>query len=147
MKKPKEIAVIAYWHRHGLDVIPVVLQKKGLPKINNKFLEKIGVDEPELEREDENAEWFGVFKTNDLKSISGPREWNPEKRLKLGFFVAQDNSGELIDIVPIEISAFGNPPRVSEELVTDLIGEDEDVDLEMSEFYPYFYWWEDVPRI
>ena len=65
------IAILLYWHRHGVDAIPVRLKpRQKLPEITNELLKKLGVDEPELgTREDESAVWRGPFRVVDLRQL------------------------------------------------------------------------------
>ena len=56
------LAVIVYNHRFGTDVLPakvdIEMDPQDLPEITNELLtEKFHVDGPELERDDEYAEW------------------------------------------------------------------------------------------
>ena len=76
--KSDKIAIVHYSHKHGEDLIPVLL-KKGLPKITNRLLARLGVWEPELEREDEYAEWIGPYKIDEIPTLEGPRDWSPRQ--------------------------------------------------------------------
>jgi len=62
MNEDYYLAIIIYQHRHGTDILPAKVDRdfdpEKLPEITNELLkEKFFVDNPELEREDEWAEW------------------------------------------------------------------------------------------
>jgi hypothetical protein len=66
-----KVIAIKYHHRHGTDVIlarPDGITK--LPDFTNALLKRLGVDAPELEREDEWAEWVGPFEVWKLPSLN-----------------------------------------------------------------------------
>ena len=67
-----KVAAILYHHRHGDDVLLVTLSPKAekrRPKITNKLLRRLGVFEPELERDDESVEWIGPFEASELPAV------------------------------------------------------------------------------
>lgn len=63
-----KIAILVYTHRHGTDVHPFIL-KGNLPKLTNKSMTALGFSDPELDREDEYAEWTEIFDTDKLEVI------------------------------------------------------------------------------
>jgi hypothetical protein len=68
-----KIAVLVHEHRFGTDpiifAVPDYYGCGNLPKITNELLAKAGVDFPELERDDETAEWCGIFDVTTLPVI------------------------------------------------------------------------------
>jgi hypothetical protein len=65
-----KIALLMYRHRHGVDCLLARISDNfphGLPEITNEFLrDKMGVIEPQLERDDEYTEWYDVIDTDNL---------------------------------------------------------------------------------
>lgn len=117
------IAIVHYSHRHGDDVIPVVVGARSkFPRITNKLLHKLGVDEPELERDDESAEWVGPFAVKELPEKLGPREWSPHKDFDLAILMAWSISAGVV-IVPVRIIAGMSPPEITDEML-DLLVDD-----------------------
>lgn len=130
--KPVRVAVLHYSHRHGDDLIPVVL-KEGLPRITNKLLSKLGVWDPELERDDEFARWIGPFDLDKIPTTFGPRDWSPRQMATedryltvLSLFSPQGD----LDALPVLTSQLEmkNLPEITEELLADFGVEDFDLD-------------------
>jgi hypothetical protein len=129
--KEDRIAIIHYSHKHGEDLIPVIL-KKGLPKITNRLLSKVGVWEPELEREDEFAEWFGPYKLEDIPTLTGPRDWSPRQippGNMLLTIISLYSHRDGLSAVPVLLpSGTKELPEITKELLEKVT--DEDFDLE-----------------
>ena len=64
-----DLKCIIFSHRHGTDILPCKVNKENLPEITNELLQSLGVDEPELEREDEYAEWYSLSPTKHWKIV------------------------------------------------------------------------------
>lgn len=62
------IVALRYTHRHGTDIL-LAQYKDYLPPITNELLRWLGVDDPELERDDEDAEWIGSYEVNELPQL------------------------------------------------------------------------------
>jgi hypothetical protein len=116
------IAILHYSHRHGDDVIPVVMGRFKFPKITNELLHKLGVDDPELERDDESAEWMGPFVVKELPEKLGPREWSPHKDFDLAILIGWSISVG-VAIAPVRIASGMSPPDLTDEMV-DLLMDD-----------------------
>lgn len=72
LARPRYIARLEHHHRHGVDVYLMRTDKgsrRGLPEITNEFMKQIGCLDPELEREDEWAEWLPVLELAHLQVI------------------------------------------------------------------------------
>ena len=73
--------VVRYEHRHGTDFLLCLLPDgatyQALPAVDNSLLEHLGVDVPELERDDEEASWTRIGKLEELPAL----EFNKDGRL------------------------------------------------------------------
>jgi hypothetical protein len=136
------IAVLHYSHRHGDDVLPVLVGPRSkFPKITNKLLSKLGVDEPELERDDEYAEWLGPYAIKELPEKLGPREWSPHKEFELAILLAYSRTGGLV-IVPVRIAIGMSPPEITNEML-DLLVDEPKADAEWRGPFRF----EDLPKL
>jgi hypothetical protein len=90
---------IVYSHRHGTDVIPFrVEQGASIPVITNDLLRQCGVDNPELEREDEYAEWNWFYPQDSWPVVSDKLSEEDEITIKeIARLALRDNS--IFDIV------------------------------------------------
>lgn len=136
------IAIVHYSHRHGEDVIPVAVgMRSKFPKITNKLLRKLGVDEPELEREDEWAGWEGPFDVKELPENLGPREWSPRKDFELAILVTWSRS-DGVGLVPVRIIAGTSPPQITDEML-DLLVDNPKAEVEWRGPFRF----EDLPKL
>ena len=80
------ISHIVYHHRFGTDVLIVRLSDRAtesdLPPIDNPLLRRLGIFQPELEREDESAEWGPILAAGQLLRLRRSR--SGKRRSKLG---------------------------------------------------------------
>jgi len=63
---------LVYYHKHGTDIIPVLVEKdEPLPEITNDLLEDLGVDNPELDTDLlEYAEWYTLGPTDHWPKVN-----------------------------------------------------------------------------
>src|SRR5579871_40551 len=129
----EKIPILHYSHKHGDDLIPVIL-KKGLPKINNRLLSKLGVWEPELEREDEFAEWYDPVEIEEIPTLAGPRDWTPRtvprKEMLLTIISLYDHRSGLYAIPVLVPKGTKELPEITKELLETLDAEDFDLENE-----------------
>jgi hypothetical protein len=66
--------ILKYTHRHGTDIIPCLTHPSSKPpKITSRLLKKLGVLDPELDRDDEWVEWVGPFPVKQLPALTKPK--------------------------------------------------------------------------
>ena len=64
-----DLKCIIFSHCHGTDILPCKVNKENLPEITNELLQSLGVSDPELEREDEFAEWYSLSPTKHWRIV------------------------------------------------------------------------------